>query len=153
MIQSQSEHLLKNLLEWSLKCPLWFHRCIVRPRWGWPAHWRCVRRSPGGRKRHADPQRAVVHMFRGPKHPSLRPGGGCSSDSVWSLCVYGVSFLRLLITHSCFCICVLRVINVWGCSRVTALKSAVCWCLLLPLSIFAFILAPVIRPSAATVSR
>lgn len=54
-----------------------FHRCIIWPRRGRSAHWGCVRGPPGGSERHADPQRAAVHVFRRPDRQSLRLGGEC----------------------------------------------------------------------------
>lgn len=54
---------------------IWFHRCIIWPRWGRSAHRGCVRGPPGGSERHADPQRAAVHLLRRPDCQSLRPGG------------------------------------------------------------------------------
>lgn len=60
-----------------------FHRRVIWPRGGWFAHRGCVRGPPGGGERHADPQRAAVHMLRRPDCQSLRPGGECR----WRSCL------------------------------------------------------------------
>lgn len=65
-----------------------FPRCILRPRWGWYSHWRCVWGPPGGGERHADPQRAAVHVLRRPHRQSLRPGGECWRSSA-AVCLVG----------------------------------------------------------------
>lgn len=55
--------------------------------------------------------------------------------------------------RTCPCHICHRAVNVLVCLRVTAPKWAACWCLRPPPCIIVFILVPVTRRSAATVSR